>query len=183
LVCSGASHEGVATSKPGTVKVKPSAIEGLGSFACGAFGPGEQIHRVIALREITAEAPLRPDLGERFDHCDYPDGKMVLIGFPSRHLDHSRGPNAYLHCGGDACFVVARRRVATGEEVTIDHNINISGGTAWPCHRAARRCLGSVLGDFFLLPPELQSECLPLLAGWFVGRHAHRLAAPQVAAA
>ncbi|MCU0292852.1 MAG: SET domain-containing protein [Thermoanaerobaculaceae bacterium] len=103
-----------------TIEVKQSAIEALGLLACRAFEPDEQIHRIVAIREITAEGPLRADLGERFDHCDYPDGKMVLIGFPSRHLNHSCNPNAYPHHEGDACCVVARRRVATCEEVTID---------------------------------------------------------------
>lgn len=34
-----------------------------------------------------------------------------------------------------------------------------------------------------LLPPEMQSEYRPLLAGWLVRRHAHRLAARQMGAA
>ncbi|MBZ5590018.1 MAG: SET domain-containing protein-lysine N-methyltransferase [Acidobacteriia bacterium] len=165
-------------NQPGTVEVRQSAIEGHGLFACCAFVSGERIHRINAVREITAEAPLREDLGERFDHCDYPDGKVVLIGFPSRHLNHSCDPNAYLHYETDACYVLARRRIAAGEEITIDYNVNISGGTAWPCHCGARRCLGTVLGDFFLLPSEMQSEYRPLLAEWFVRRHAHRLVAP-----
>jgi hypothetical protein len=59
---------------PSAVEVKQSAIEGLGLFACRAFDPGEQIHQINVIREITVEAPLREDLGERFDHCDYPDG-------------------------------------------------------------------------------------------------------------
>jgi SET domain-containing protein len=165
-------------SQTRTVEVKQSAIEGLGLFACRAFDFGEQIHRINAVREITAEAPLREELGERFDHCDYPDGKVVLIGFPSRHLNHCCDPNAYLHYEEDACYVLARRRIAAGEEITIDYNVNISGGTAWPCHCGAPRCLGTVLGDFFLLPSEMQSEYRPLLAEWFVRRHAHRLLAP-----
>jgi uncharacterized protein len=164
-------------NEPSDVEVRKSAIEGLGLFACRTFVPGEQIHRINTIREITADAPLRADLGERFDHCDYPDGKVVLIGFPSRHLNHSCDPNAYLHYEADACSVLARRRIAAGEEVTIDYNVNISGGTAWPCHCGARRCLGTVVGDFFLLPPEMQSEYRPLLAEWFVRRHAQRLVA------
>jgi SET domain-containing protein len=165
--------------QPGAVEVRQSAIEGLGLFACQAFDVGEQIHRINSVREITAQAPLREDLGERFDHCDYPDGKVVLIGFPSRHLNHSCDPNAYLHYEVDACYVLARRPIAAGEEITIDYNVNISGGTAWPCHCGARRCLGTVAGDFFLLPSEMQSEYRPLLAEWFIRRHAHRLVAPR----
>jgi uncharacterized protein len=163
-------------SHPDAVTVKPSAIEGLGLFANRHFSERECIHRFTVVREITADTPLREDLGERFDHCDYPDGKVVLIGFPSRHLNHSCDPNAYVRYEADACYVTARRTIEPGEEITIDYNVNISGGGAWPCHCGSRRCLGAVVGDFFLLPAEMQSEYRPLLAEWFVRRHAERLA-------
>jgi SET domain-containing protein len=157
------------------VIIGTSGIEGLGLFAARRCDDGERLHRILVVREVTADAPLRAELGERFDHCDYPDGKVVLIGFPSRHLNHSCDPNAYLRYEPDACYIVARRTIAAGEEVTIDYNVNISGGTAWPCHCGARRCLGTVVGDFFLLPAEIQREYRPLLADWFVRRHAGRL--------
>jgi SET domain-containing protein len=157
------------------IEVKQSAIEGLGLFACRNFGPGETVHRINVVREITPEAPLRPDLGERYDHCDYPDGKVVLIGYPSRHLNHCCDPNAFVRYESDACFVVARRRINAGEEITADYNINNSGGTAWPCRCGSSRCLGTVMGDFFLLPADMQAEYRPLLADWFVRRYADRL--------
>jgi hypothetical protein len=71
------------------IEVKQSTIEGLGLFACRSFSPGDTVHRINVIREITPDAPLRPHLGERHDHCDYPDGKVMLIGYPSRHLNHS----------------------------------------------------------------------------------------------
>jgi SET domain-containing protein len=158
------------------LEVKSSRIEGLGLFALRSFLAGETIHRINVVREVTADAPLREELGERADHCDYPDGKVVLIGFPDRHINHSCDPNAYVQYSADACSIVARRRIAVGQELTCDYNINITGGTAWPCHCGAARCRGTTTGDFFLLPPEIQREYLPLLAEWFVRRHAQRLA-------
>ncbi len=64
------------------VEVRPSAIEGLGVFAARACAAGQRIRRVHIVREITASAPLREDLGERADHCNYPDGKVVLYRLP-----------------------------------------------------------------------------------------------------
>jgi hypothetical protein len=158
------------------VEVKSSSIEGLGLFATRSFHSGERIHRINVVREVTPETPLREELGERFDHCDYPDGKVVLIGFPDRHINHSCDPNTYIQYTADACYIVARRQIAAGEELTCDYNINITAGTAWPCHCGAARCRGTTTGDFFLLPPDIQREYLPLLAEWFVRRHAQRLA-------
>ena len=166
-------------TEPSVIAVKPSSIEGLGLFACRPFEAGERVHRIKVVREVTAEAPLREELGERFDHCDYPDGKIVLIGLPSRHLNHSCDPNSYLRYEADGCYVVARRGIASGEEVTVDYNINISGGSAWPCHCGSGRCLGTVVGDFFLLPSTRQEEYRPLLAEWFLRRHTERFANGQ----
>ena len=158
------------------LEVKPSGIEGLGIFALKSFQAGETIHRINVVREVTADTPLREELGERFDHCDYPDGKVVLLGFPDRHINHSCDPNSYVRYTADASYITARRPIAAGEELTCDYNINITGGTAWPCRCGAARCRGTTTGDFFLLPLDIQREYLPLLAEWFVRRHARRLA-------
>lgn len=158
------------------VEVKASTIEGLGLFALRPFASGQKIRRINVVREITAEAPLREDLGERSDHCDYPDGKVVLIGFPDRHINHSCDPNTYIDYDEDVCYIVARRQIVAGEELTCDYNINITRGTAWPCHCGASRCRGTTTGDFFLLPVEIQREYSPLLAKWFVRCHTDRLA-------
>jgi SET domain len=95
--------------------------------------------QINVVREITPTSPLRQELGERADHCDYPDGKVVLIGAPDRHVNHSCDPNAYVFYEGDRSFLMARRDIEAGEEITCDYNINITGRTAWPCHCGAVR--------------------------------------------
>ena len=121
------------------IKVRPSPIEGLGIFAVRAFRVGDRIARINIVREITREAPIREHLGERVDHCAYPDGKVVLIAFPERHVNHSCDPNAYEHFEGHTSYLVARYVIAADDEITIDYNINISSGTAWPCHCGAKK--------------------------------------------
>ena len=158
------------------VEVKPSGIEGLGVFAARSFRAGERIRRINVVREVTADEPIREDLGERVDHCAYPDGRTVLFGFPDRHVNHSCEPNAWELYEAACSYLVARRDIAAGEEITCDYNVNISGGTAWPCRCGAPRCRGEVAGDFFLLPRTWQREYRPLLAEWFVRRHRERLA-------
>jgi len=157
------------------VEVGASSIEGLGLFASRPFRAGERIRQINVVREITPNAPLREEHGERADHCDYPNGKVVLLGAPDRHINHSCDPNAYVLYEGERSFFVARRDIAAGEEITCDYNVNITGGTAWPCHCGVERCSGTVLGDFFHLPLDIQREYLPLLADWFVRAHHERL--------
>jgi len=159
------------------VEVRPSSIEGLGVFAQRDFRAGERIRRVALVREITPEAPLRPEAGERIEHCGYPDGKVVLWGEPDRHVNHCCDPNAYEHYEGDAIFTVARRAIGAGDEITFDYNVNTSGGNSWPCSCGAKRCRGESVGEFFALPVEDQRAYRPLLADWFLSRHAAEIAA------
>lgn len=157
------------------VEVKRSPIQGLGVFAARPFRAGERIRRVNIVREVTPQAPLREEDGERIEHCGYPDGKIVLWGFPDRHVNHCCDPNAYEFYRGEAVYIVARRDIATGEEITFDYNLNTSGGNSWPCDCGAARCRGETIGDFFSLPEGHQKEYLPYLAEWFVERHRERL--------
>jgi len=157
------------------VEAKASSIEGLGAFAARSFRAGERIRQMNVVREITPDSPLREELGERADHCDYPNGKIVLLGAPDRYINHSCNPNAYVLYEGEHSFLVARRDITAGQEITCDYNINITNGTEWPCHCSAARCSGTVVGDFFLLPLDIQREYRPLLAEWFVRKHHDRL--------
>ena len=159
------------------VEVRQSGIEGLGLFAVRPFAAGERIRVMNIVREVTPDAPLRPDLGERSDHCDYPDGKTMLIGFPDRHINHSCDPIAWVHYGPEETEFIARRSIPSGAEITCDYHINLVGGSAWPCHCGSARCRGIVVGDYFALPVALQREYAPYLAEWFVRRHRDRLAA------
>ena len=159
------------------VEVGASSVEGLGLFAARPFCAGQRIRQINVVREVTPTSPLRKELGERADHCDYPNGKIVLLGTPDRHINHSCDPNAYVLYEVDRSFLVARRDIAVGQEITCDYNINITGGTAWPCHCGAARCRGTTAGDFFLLPLDIQREYRPLLAEWFVRAHRDRLRA------
>lgn len=157
------------------VEARPSTIEGLGLFAARPFRLHDRIRKICVVREITEDAPLREEMGERCDHCDYPDGKVVLIGYPDRHINHSCDPNAYVSYGEDGSWFVARRDIGRGEEITIDYAINLIGGSSWPCSCGAKRCRGTVVGDFFRLPFPLQIEYRPHLAEWFVRRHQERI--------
>ena len=62
------------------VEVRHSDIEGSGVFASRSFAAGETIRVVNIVREITADAPLRPDRDEHVEHCNWhhPEGQVVL---------------------------------------------------------------------------------------------------------
>lgn len=175
----GSSQIRSEMNQPG-VEVRASPIQGLGVFAARAFRADERVRRVNIVREITEAAPLRPEAGERIEHCAYPSGKVVLWGSPDRHLNHSCDPNAYGLEEGDGSavvYLVTRRAIRAGEEITVDYIVNTAGGSSWPCHCGVARCRGTTVGDFFQLAQEQQIEYLPLLADWFVAKHRERVEA------
>ena len=161
----------------GAVEVRASNTEGLGIFALRRFTAGETIRQTEYVREITETQPLRPEDGERADHCTYLDGRVLLVAFPDRHMNHSCDPNAFYSFDEGVSRCMARRRIEPGEEITVDYLINNPGGDSWPCNCDARRCRGHTGRSFFTLPVAVQREYLPLLAPWFRRKFADRIAA------
>ncbi len=134
------------------IEVKASATEGLGIFALQPFNTGDYIHTVEFEREVTEQTPLVEARGERQDHCAYPDGKVMLVAYPARHMNHSCDPNAYYNHQSDRPKAYARRPISAGEEITVDYLVNNPGGDSWPCCCRAPRCRGWTGKSFFDLP-------------------------------
>lgn len=157
------------------VEVRASARGGQGVIAVEPVAVGDVIKPFLIEREVTAEAPLRPEYDERPEHCPVIDGRFFLVAAPERYVNHSCDPNAWLRYEQADISIVARRAIAVGEELTFDYLINNAGGDSWPCHCGAARCRGETGTSFFALPEAIRREYAPLLAPWFTHRHADRL--------
>lgn len=157
------------------VEVKRSTTEGVGVFATQAFLPGDTILRVRYEREINDASPLNSEAGERAEHCTRWDGKVMLVAFPGRHVNHSCDPNAYYIHADREPQVVARQAIRAGDEITLDYLINNPGGDSWSCNCGSARCRGETGTSFFNLPTGIQREYLPFLAPWFRKRYAERI--------
>jgi len=160
------------------VDIAASKIHGAGVFATRDFAEGEIILPIDDSRIVDEERPLRPELGEYSYHCDYlAGGKTVLMRSPERHINSCCDPNTYVKTFDGARYVVARRPVKAGEELTYDYIIDCHGGVVWQCNCSSPRCRQTIVSSFFELPLELQSEYLPLLNEWFVEEHRDKVEA------
>jgi SET domain-containing protein len=157
------------------VAVRESRIAGLGVFTLDRVRAGRVVREFELERQISPESPLRPERGERAEHCTLVDGCFFLVGSPDRYFNHSCDPNVYLRFGSDRIEVVARRDIEAGCELSLDYLINNPGGASWPCRCGAQRCRGETSNSFFTLPTEVQQEYAPLLASWFVDRYREEL--------
>ena len=157
------------------VAVRDSPIGGVGVFTLEALVAGQVVREFQLEREVTAEAPLRPEQDELPEHCPLINGRFYLMAAPDRYLNHSCEPNVYLRFGRDSIEVVALCDIQADSELTIDYLINNPGGDSWPCACGAQRCRGDTGHSFFTLPDELQREYFPLLAPWFLKRYCQEL--------
>jgi SET domain-containing protein len=153
--------------EPASVVVKSSTIHGKGVFAATDFQEGDVILRFDDSRLVTEENPRRE--GESVFYCErLPDGRVVYGQEPERHTNHSCDPSAYIKEAGGVRYLVARREISAGEEITSDYSINKHWGDVWwHCDCGSARCRETVYNDFFRLPLEIQIEYLPYLTQAF----------------
>jgi SET domain-containing protein len=160
------------------VAVAESRIHGLGVIAKRDFAEGEVILPIDDSRIVDDEHPLRPELGENDHHCDYlAGGKTILMRSPERHINSCCDPSAYVKTIDGVRYVVARRLIEAGEEITYDYIIDCHGGIVWQCSCGSPLCRETIVSSFFDLPVKLQLEYLPLLNEWFVEEHRQKIEA------
>lgn len=158
------------------VEVKKSKIHGLGVFAARDFDEGEIILPIDDSRVVDDEHPLQTEAGEFDYHCDYlAGGKVVLMKSPERHINSNCHPNVFAQTIDGTRYVVARRRIKAGDEITCDYIIDCHGGIVWQCNCQSSRCRKTIVSSFFELPTELRLEYLPLLNPWFIAEHQEKI--------
>lgn len=170
-----AAASGSAPIPAPEIEVRESPIGGRGVFTLVRQRGGRAISEFRVEREVTPDAPLRPEHDERPEHCPVIDGRTLLVASPERDVNHSCDPNSYLRYGSTGVDIVARRDIDRDGELTFDYLINNAGGNRWSCGCGVSRCRGETGKSFFTLPEEIQREYLPLLAPWFAERHAAQL--------
>lgn len=170
---SGLLSEDVREGGPSDVYVKSSPIHGQGVFARRTFATGETV-LVREERTVTREQPLDAAKGELEQHCDRIDSRQVYLGYPSRHINHSCDPNAFLRRREGLSYVVALKPIHPNEEIVRHYGVNLWGAESWQCTCGSERCIGTIPGDFFSLPLDVQIELSPLLSSWFIFEHRDR---------
>jgi hypothetical protein len=133
---------------PGYLFIESTPV-GLGVFTSRTFRRGTAVGRIRG--EIVED----PDYGS--DYCiDLGDGKVLEPARPWRLLNHSCHPNcevvAWEGEKGDRLWLVARRWIKPGEQLTIDYAW--PADVAIPCRCGARNCRGWIVDsqELELLP-------------------------------
>lgn len=64
---------------------------------------------------------------------------------PARRMNHSCAPNCESHIVRGRVWIVARRDITPGEELTYDYGFAYAGWRNHPCRCGARECVGFIV--------------------------------------
>lgn len=145
-----------------------SHIEGRGLFATANIDEGELI--AVKAGRVVNEALVRQMTRESILHGSQQQiGRdEFLIGLDENEEDenlvgynHSCDPNAYVHIDGSKqlAYVLARRDIAPGEEITTDYSVSHMSNThRLLCRCGSPLCRGIVQPHYDFIKPGLQER-------------------------
>jgi SET domain-containing protein len=139
------------------VRLGRSGVHGHGLFARDLIPQGERVIEYVGERITKAEAVRREDrrlarLAAGGDGCVYVfelnqrhdlDGDVTWN--PARRINHSCAPNCEAQRGRGRIWIVARRDIAPGEELTYDYGFDFAEWREHPCRCGAAQCAGYIV--------------------------------------
>jgi SET domain-containing protein len=139
---------------------KASPIHGLGGFAKADIPTatrvieyvGERINKEESLRRCEASNHYIFALNDREDL----DGNVDWN--PARYINHSCAPNSEIEWDGSHLWLVARRDIKAGEEVTFNYGYDLVDYREYPCTCGSAECVGYILAEAFFEAVRTKSE-------------------------
>jgi len=133
------------------LEFRPSPIHGLGTFATAPIRSGlllieyigEKITKTESVRRCEEGNPFIFELDEDWDI----DGG---VGWnPARFVNHSCAPNCAAEYIEGQIWIVARREIAPGEELTFNYGYDWEDYREHPCRCGAPECVGYIVAEEF----------------------------------
>jgi SET domain-containing protein len=133
------------------IQFKNSAIHGMGGFALRKIKngepvieyTGEKISKAESLRRCEAENPYIFQIDDEFDL----DGN---VGWnPAKFINHSCAPNCEAQFFDDMIWIMAKRDIEPGEEITFNYSYDLEDYKEHPCKCGAANCVGYIVAEEF----------------------------------
>ncbi len=131
------------------ISFRESPIHGLGGFANQPLAAGTRVIEYGGQKIGKAESLRRCEENNWFifaldDQFDL-DGS---VGWnPARFINHSCSPNCDAELIDGHIWIVARRDIAAGEEITFNYGYDLESYREHPCHCGAPNCLGYIVAE------------------------------------
>ena len=137
------------SSPVAAVAFAPSRIHGTGGFAALDLAGGTQVIEYLGERINKSESLNRCEAGNQWvfhldDHWNL-DGNVSWN--PARFLNHSCSPNCDAELIEGRIWIVARRDIAAGEELTFNYGYDLTDFREHPCRCGASACAGFIVAE------------------------------------
>lgn len=129
-----------------------SPIHGTGGFACADLPPGARLLEYVGEKIDKAESRRRCEANNQFifsldDQWDL-DGNVPWN--PARFLNHSCTPNCDAEYHDGRIWIVTRRDIRAGEEITFNYGFDLDDYKQYPCRCGSPDCAGFIIAEEFL---------------------------------
>lgn len=146
-------------TQPPPFVIRRSSIQGKGAFSLRKLAKGERLIEYVGERISTSEATRRYDDTKMRRHHTFlfnVSSRTVIdgdrLGNDARYFNHSCAPNCETEVVRGRVYILTRRAIKEGEELTYDYNYELDGPIeedtlrTYACHCGAPRCRGTILG-------------------------------------
>jgi len=129
-----------------------SVIHGTGGFAKMDIAAGIRVIEYVGEKITKVESLRRCESANEYifslDDTHDLDGNVAWN--PARFLNHSCDPNCEAEPDGGRVWIVARRDIRAGEEITFNYGYDLGDYREHPCRCGAADCAGYIVAeDFF----------------------------------
>lgn len=133
----------------GNVVFRRSPIHGLGGFARKTLRKGSRIIEYLGEKMDKQEARRRCEAGNVyvFEVNQEWDIDGSVDWNPARSINQSCDANAETDVIKDRVWILAKRTIRAGEEITYNYNFDLSEYEDYPCNCGASQCPGFMVAE------------------------------------
>lgn len=133
------------------VEFLPSSIHGLGGFAKDSIRSGTRVIEYVGERIDKRQSAEQCARGNQcIFHLDEDwDLNGNVEWNPARFLNHSCHPNCDAERVDGRIWIIARRDITAGEEITFNYGHDLENYREHLCHCGAANCVGFVVAEEF----------------------------------
>ena len=130
---------------------KESPIHGLGGFARTDIPSGSRVIEYLGEKINKQESVRRCEASNHFIFAlnDREDLDGNVDWNLARNINHSCVPNCEVEWDGSHLWIVAKRDIKAGEEITFNYNFDLVDYKDHPCHCRAPDCVGYIVAEEF----------------------------------
>ena len=133
------------------VAFKPSVIHGWGCFARKPIGSGARVIEYLGQKIDKRESERRCRLNN--EYIFYLDERFDLDGNagwnPAKFINHSCSPNCDAELIDGKIWIVARRMIQPGEEISFNYGYDLEDYREHPCRCGSSNCVGYIVAEEF----------------------------------